>query len=87
MSTIKVDIHTHVATGLLIATSEDLKGLYAHGRTVDDLERNIMRAIKDILEAQSGREVEVRKEGHDRKDAKAFMPSSIDFRADNLEAA
>ena len=46
-------------TGLLIAFSDDLPGLYVYGRSDDDLEKNLPVAIKDLLEAQGKRNVKV----------------------------
>ncbi|MGC1506318.1 MAG: hypothetical protein WA782_19540 [Sulfitobacter sp.] len=56
---ILVDIITHEKTGLLVAMSNNLKGLYAHGRTMSELEANLEVAISDIIEATYRQHVEV----------------------------
>jgi hypothetical protein len=48
---IKVDIHVIGKTGLLLATSEELRGLYVHGRNNDELWERIPVAIRAILDA------------------------------------
>lgn len=54
---INIDILRHGENGLYVAFSDDLRGLYVHGRTVAELNERIPVAIRDILEA-SGRKVE-----------------------------
>lgn len=53
--TIEIDIIQHRDTGLLIATSTDLRGLYAHGRSYEELIENACTAIQAILEAKGER--------------------------------
>lgn len=47
----KVETITHRKTGLLIAMSNDLPGLYVHGRNEDELNDRVPQAIKALLEA------------------------------------
>ncbi|MFG1429301.1 DUF1902 domain-containing protein [Roseixanthobacter glucoisosaccharinicivorans] len=47
---INVDIQTHRETGLILATSDDMPGLYVHARSFEELERRLPIAIRDILE-------------------------------------
>jgi len=54
--TIRVALMAHRDTGLLIATSDDLKGLFLAGRSEDEIERQLPGAIREILEAE-GNEV------------------------------
>ncbi|MGR3495220.1 type II toxin-antitoxin system HicB family antitoxin [Citreimonas sp.] len=54
-----VHIVTHADTGLFVAMSDDLKGLFAHGRTIEELEANTVSAIKALLEAQGEADVRV----------------------------
>ena len=49
---ISIEIIEHRKTGLLIASSNDLKGFLAHGRDYDDLETNIRLAIRALLSAR-----------------------------------
>lgn len=41
----------HRETGLIVAISDEMKGLYVHARTDADLLERIPIAIRDILEA------------------------------------
>jgi hypothetical protein len=41
----------HRDTGLIVATSDEMRGLYVHARTDADLLERIPIAIRDILEA------------------------------------
>ena len=49
--TIRTDVLWNEKTGLLLAVSDDLKGLYVHGRIIQELYERIPIAIKDLLEA------------------------------------
>jgi hypothetical protein len=49
--TIRTDVFRHETTGLLLAVSDDLKGLYVHGRNTKELSERIPIAIKAILES------------------------------------
>ena len=53
---IKIQIHSHRKTGLLMATSSDMPGLVVHGRSEDDLKQKLPGAVQDLLEA-AGHEV------------------------------
>lgn len=79
-SEIHVQIITHEKTGLLVALSDDLKGLYAHGRTIDELESNVVDAIRDIIEATFGGHAEVMPAG-DEPQTKGFRPKEMKFNA------
>lgn len=48
----RVETITNVKTGLLIAISEDLPGLYVHGRSQEELDERVPIAIKALVEAQ-----------------------------------
>lgn len=50
-NSIEVHILTNRESGLLLAVSDDLKGLYVHGRTEAQLFERIPQAIKALLEA------------------------------------
>jgi len=49
--TISADILMNEKSGLMVAVSDDLPGLYVHGRTQSELNERIPVAIKAILEA------------------------------------
>ena len=46
----------HAATGLLVASSDDMPGLCVHGRNEDELNKRVPVAIRALLEAM-GQEV------------------------------
>ncbi len=48
----RIGVLQHKGTDLLIATSEDLKGLMVHARTEEELEERIPEAIRELLEAE-----------------------------------
>jgi len=56
---ITVNIIKHKDTGLLLGTSEEIKGLYVHGRSLEELESRIPDAIREILEASGKKNVKV----------------------------
>lgn len=49
--TITVDVVTHKDTGLMIATSEEMRGLYVHGRSIAEINERLLVAIRAMLEA------------------------------------
>lgn len=59
----RVEIVLHQGTGLLVAVSDDLPGLYVHGRSTDELSDRIPLAIKAILEADGSPVSEIREVG------------------------
>ncbi len=54
--TLTRDIHVttlrHSTTGLLMAISDDLKGLLVPGRSQEDIREKLPAAIKELLEAE-----------------------------------
>lgn len=56
---ITVNIIKHRDTGLLLGTSEQMRGLYVHGRSIEELESRIADAIKELLEAEGKTGVKV----------------------------
>lgn len=48
---VSISTMIHPKTGLLVAVSDDLKGLLVHGRSEAELLQRIPVAIRDILEA------------------------------------
>lgn len=51
-SIIGIEIVRHSETGMYLAMSEDMRGLYVHARTIESLNERIPVAIRDILEAE-----------------------------------
>jgi Domain of unknown function (DUF1902) len=54
---ITIQVVYYKETGLLVAFSDDLKGLYVHARSEEELRERIPVAIRDILQAD-GHEVD-----------------------------
>jgi len=52
MKFVTVEIIKRKNSDLFIGTSEQMKGLYVHGRSVKELEARIPGAIKEVLEAE-----------------------------------
>jgi predicted RNase H-like HicB family nuclease len=50
---IRITLAKHDDTGLLAATSDDLHGLVVFGKTVEEIERKLPIAIKELLEASN----------------------------------
>lgn len=50
---ITVEIIRHEKTGLLVALSDDMRGLLVHGDTVEEIEERLPKAIHDILEHET----------------------------------
>lgn len=46
---ITIDVFEHKETGLLLATSRELTGLYVHGSTEEEVNERVPGAIKAIL--------------------------------------
>lgn len=77
---ININTLEHRDTGLLIATSPDLKGLYVHGRTREELNRRIPQVIRDLLEA-SGLKVDRVLPLIDEPEAPGFVQAPHRFQA------
>lgn len=56
---ITVDILRHKGSDLHMGISEDMKGLYVHGRSIEEVESRVPAAIKEILEAEGKTGVQV----------------------------
>ena len=57
---IEIQVAKNKRTGLLIATSDDLRGLFVHGSTMDELNERIPVAIMAIMDAKGHKNVSVR---------------------------
>ena len=79
--TINIQMIRHKETGLLIALSDELKGLYVHARTMDDLLGRIPVAIQDILEADGFEVLEVSEVGPPPEAEAGFLPALRKFEA------
>ena len=49
--TIRIKILAHNRSDLLMAVSEDLRGLVVHGRSDAEIEAKLPAAVRDLLEA------------------------------------
>lgn len=55
MSVINVTIHRDAATGLLITSSADLPGLTIAGRTMEEIESELVPVAEALLDARLSR--------------------------------
>lgn len=46
---VTIDVFKHKETGLLLATSPELTGLYVHGRNSEEMNERVLAAIKAII--------------------------------------
>ena len=76
---ITIEIIRHAKTGLYIAYSDDMKGLFVHGRTTAELNDRIPIAIKDILEASGQKVASVTPVDEDGIEALGFEPTHRRF--------
>ena len=56
---IRIDLAVHAKTRLLLATSEDLRGLMVAGRSEEQIIRELPEAIREVLEAEGKHVVSV----------------------------
>lgn len=84
-----INVYTvsHKDTGLLIAMSDELKGLYVHGRTQQELEDRIPIAIRAILEADGKKVISVKKEAGSEPRPGGFLPTANSYQAQFAAAA
>jgi len=57
--TIKIDVLEHPKSGLMVAVSDELPGLYVHGTNDGELAARIPEAIRALLEAEGNRVLSV----------------------------
>ncbi|TPI29002.1 DUF1902 domain-containing protein [Mesorhizobium sp. B3-1-6] len=57
--TINIDVISHEKSGLLVAVSDELPGLYVHGDTYEEIRARLPDAIKSLVEASEKTQVEV----------------------------
>lgn len=57
---IEISVVKHKTTGILVATSDDMRGLFVHGKTMEELDERIPSAIVALLEAKGHKGVVVR---------------------------
>ncbi len=58
---IRITTAAHQPTGILIATSRDLPGLFVAGRSQDAIDQQIPSAIREILEAKGDQVMSITK--------------------------
>lgn len=56
---ISVEIVKHRGSDLLVGISDDMRGLYVHGRSYEEVESRIPDAIRELLEAEGKKGVQV----------------------------
>lgn len=84
MTTINIDIVEHRNTGLLVATSTDLKGFMAHGSDLIELERNIEEALAALFKANGKPVIAVKMQGDG--ETEAFVPRSLSYDLETVAA-
>lgn len=86
---IYISVHAHAKTGLLVATSTELKGLIVHGRTLEEVRERIPDAIRALFEAEGKIVVSVKPIGDDDDIVRkaGFTPAPARFHAELCEAA
>jgi predicted RNase H-like HicB family nuclease len=77
---ISIQVITHRETGLLVAFSPEMDGLYVHGRTEQELRERVPVAIRALLEASGERVIDV-SEMNDDSVPVSFQPISRTFGA------
>lgn len=83
---INIEIVRHRDTGMYLAFSDDMRGLYVHARTVRELDERIPVAIKAIYEA-AGRPVTSVTVCDDGLEDVGFEPTRRSYRAEQRDAA
>ena len=78
---IRISIVVHKRTGLLVAFSDDLKGLYVHARDDDELRERIPVAIRAILEAKGHQVLELEEIAPDTASDTGFIATQRTFDA------
>jgi hypothetical protein len=71
----------HRETGLIVAMSDEMKGLYVHARTDADLLERIPLAISDILEADGYQVLEISEVDTPPEVSAGFVPALRRFEA------
>jgi hypothetical protein len=71
----------HRETGLIVAMSDEMKGLYVHARTDADLLERIPIAIRDILEADGYEVLDISEVGSPPAVNTGFVPALRKFEA------
>jgi hypothetical protein len=71
----------HKTTGLLVAMSDEMKGLYVHARSEKELLERIPVAIRAILEANGCRVISVYEVEIPSESLGGFIPSERKFDA------
>lgn len=76
----------HRETGLRLAISDDLPGLYVHGETDEEIERQIPDAIRELLEASGERVTEIVKCDDDHDIPEGFADPVSKYAAESCLA-
>lgn len=82
---IEINIIRHKDTGMYLAYSDDMKGLYVHARTMNELNERVPVAIRDIYEAAGHPVQSVEPVDDDGVEDFGFEPTKRSYHA--LEAA
>lgn len=69
---VTIKISRHEKTGLMVAYSDDMKGLIVHGKTFNEINYRVPEAIKALLEAEGHSAVSV-------EPLESFEPEQMGF--------
>ncbi len=75
--TIKIRILAHKGSDLLMAVSDDLRGLVVHGRSDTEIEAKLPAAVRDLLEADGFGVASLQIERHDESPVADFGPPTF----------
>jgi len=78
---ITIKVIRHNETGLFVALSDEMMGLYVHARTEEDLLERIPVAIRDILEADGFNVVNISEVDTPPEVDAGFVPALRKFEA------
>lgn len=56
---INIEVLNHEQSGLMVAVSDDLPGLYVHGTSFEEVRSRVPAAIKSLVSASEDMDVEV----------------------------
>jgi hypothetical protein len=75
--TIRIKVLAHKGGDLLMAVSEDLRGLVVHGRSDDEIEEKLPGVVRDLLEADGFEVVSLQIERQDESPVPDFGPPTF----------
>lgn len=83
---IDINVLVNKKTGLMVAISDAMPGLYVHARTDDELRERIPVTIRALLEAEGMTDIEVREIDDPAAQEAGFAPRNPRFQAAAMPA-